>query len=97
MSLFKGRISFAIMMKWLGVLLLAIILYEYFALPSAAIRNLREENPEGTALMRQRVIESDGNLRIRWSWVPLNRISRNLINAVLAAEDGRFFSHPGIE
>jgi penicillin-binding protein 1C len=33
----------------------------------------------------------------RLEWVPLNKISPALINAVLAAEDKRFFSHSGVD
>ncbi len=83
----------------LGILLAiaAFAAYTYFSLPSAAIRRLREENPELTAMMRQRIEESGGSLEIRRQWVPLEKISRNFVRAVLAAEDRRFFLHPGID
>ena len=71
--------------------------YEYFSLPSASIRTLATENPSSTAVMKQRWNESDGTLEIKHEWTPITKISRNMINAVLAAEDGRFFSHPGID
>jgi monofunctional biosynthetic peptidoglycan transglycosylase len=44
-----------------------------------------------------RLEEADYALKIKHQWVPLSRISRNLINAVLVSEDGTFFEHGGID
>jgi monofunctional biosynthetic peptidoglycan transglycosylase len=52
---------------------------------------LRWHNPTSTRLMRIR-----GDQEIQ-SWVPLNRISSNLKKAVIAAEDGRFYVHNGVD
>ncbi len=38
-----------------------------------------------------------GTTRCLHIWVPLEEIPSNLVNAVLAAEDRRFFQHPGID
>ncbi len=48
--------------------------------------------PGETAYMR-----ADPNGPIRRRWVPLRRISKNLQNAVLLAEDDLFFDHPGYD
>ena len=85
------------MLKAIVFCIIAFGCYEYFSLPSASIRTLATENPSSTAVMKQRWNESDGTLEIKHEWTPITKISRNMINAVLAAEDGRFFSHPGID
>jgi monofunctional biosynthetic peptidoglycan transglycosylase len=50
--------------------------------------------------MRQRIEEAkrDGKqLRIHQSWVPLSRIPKNIVDAVIVAEDGAFYSHKGVD
>jgi monofunctional biosynthetic peptidoglycan transglycosylase len=63
-------------------------------------RGLGSGQPDRTALMRQRAeaagVEGD-SLEIRWSWVPLEEISPNLIRAVIVAEDYRFREHAGVD
>ncbi len=57
-------------------------------------------DPETTALMRYRIaqVERAGEpLALRHAWVPLGRISANVVRAVVAAEDGRFREHEGID
>jgi monofunctional glycosyltransferase len=61
---------------------------------------LRIRDPDTTAVMRQRMGEARARgegLEIRQEWVPLERISPNLRRAVVAAEDGRFYQHNGID
>jgi monofunctional biosynthetic peptidoglycan transglycosylase len=53
-----------------------------------------------TTVQVQRRIEaifSGGRYTKRYAFVPLNRISPALRHAVIAAEDGRFFKHHGID
>jgi monofunctional biosynthetic peptidoglycan transglycosylase len=76
------------------------ILYEILTIPYFSIAKLRTENPTQTALMRQRLHEAEKQgkpLRIVHKWVPLSRISRNVIDAVIVAEDGSFYSHNGVD
>jgi len=50
--------------------------------------------------MLQRIEEaasSEKKFAIDQRWVPLSKISRYLINAVIVAEDGTFFEHEGID
>lgn len=61
---------------------------------------LRFSEPGSTAVMRQRIAEARARgdeLEIRHEWVPLERISPRLRRAVIAAEDGRFYQHRGID
>lgn len=48
--------------------------------------------------MRARETEDAGRVvRFQHRWVPYSRISNNLRRAVLAAEDGAFFQHEGVD
>jgi len=61
---------------------------------------LRFANPPFTAVHVQRRIESwsaKGAYKKRYEPVPLARISPNLQHAVIAAEDGRFYTHWGFD
>jgi len=60
----------------------------------------RSVNPSSTALMDQRASEAksrgEAPKRIQ-TWVSYDRISPNLVRAVLAGEDSRFFDHEGFD
>ncbi|MDQ4095312.1 MAG: transglycosylase domain-containing protein, partial [Actinomycetota bacterium] len=61
--------------------------------------NLDDERP---LALRSTLRAADGSLLARFykenrSPVPLRRVSQNLVDAVLAAEDADFFSHPGYD
>ena len=76
------------------------LLFELLTIPYFSIAKLKTENPTETALMRQRLREAERNgkaLKIVQRWVPLSRISKNLIDAVIVAEDGAFYSHGGVD
>jgi monofunctional biosynthetic peptidoglycan transglycosylase len=56
--------------------------------------------PQATALMHVRADEAAARGEAwepRYQWTPLDRISRNLEAAVLAAEDTRFYEHHGFD
>lgn len=77
-----------------------LVLYEALTIPWFAVAKLKENNPTETALMRQRLGEAERegkSLKIVHSWVPLSRIPRHLINAVVVAEDGMFWEHNGFD
>jgi monofunctional biosynthetic peptidoglycan transglycosylase len=64
------------------------------------VRALATQNPATTALMRQREAEArakNRRARVEQTWVSLERISRNLIQAVVASEDQKFFGHEGVD
>jgi len=70
-------------------------------LPSRSeVRDLAGRIPAETSVMRQRETEAkagEGKPRRLQTRVPLRSISRNLIHAVLAAEDPSFFGHAGLD
>jgi monofunctional biosynthetic peptidoglycan transglycosylase len=76
----------------LGVLYHGYILFQ--------VIRLKSNNPLSTALIDQRAREAESNGQTpkrEQSWVPYERISPNLVRAVLAGEDSRFFDHSGFD
>jgi monofunctional biosynthetic peptidoglycan transglycosylase len=84
-----------------GLALLAFVLYVVLGIPSpGTVRALARTNPGPTSVMRQRDEEARASGRTPHhlqSWVPLSRVSRHLIQAVLASEDQKFFGHEGVD
>ena len=77
-----------------------LVALEYLSLPNNSLRKLQRENPQSTAMMRQREEEADGSggrFAIRQSWVPIAKISPHMIHAVIVAEDGTFYEHSGVD
>jgi len=76
-------------------------IYVLWGLPARAeIRALAKTTPRKTGVMLQREEEARAagrRLREVRTIVPLSRISRNLVHAVVAAEDPKFFGHEGID
>jgi monofunctional biosynthetic peptidoglycan transglycosylase len=61
---------------------------------------LARENPRTTALIERRRAEAAAKrrpFRPRQSWIPLERVSPRLVQAVLLSEDANFFGHDGID
>lgn len=86
--------------KTLLLLFVAFVLYIVLSIPYLAIFSLSSSDPQETALMRQRISEaaSDGKtLRITQTWVPISRIPKYVLNAIVVAEDGTFYEHGGID
>jgi monofunctional biosynthetic peptidoglycan transglycosylase len=83
------------------VVLAALLAWVWLGLPARSeVRVLATRNPERTRLMEQRAEEArskGGKARAVHSWVPLARVSRHLIHAVLASEDQGFFGHEGVD
>ncbi len=65
------------------------------------VGQLARENPSVTAFMeyRQDQWSRDGldDRKILQRWVPLDRVSPNLVKAVLIAEDNKFWEHKGFD
>jgi len=85
-----------------GLLVLAVLaVWAVAGLPSRSdVAALARDAPGPTALMRQREREAEkAGRRARrvQAYVPVSRISRHLIHAVLAAEDQKFFGHEGVD
>jgi monofunctional glycosyltransferase len=81
--------------------LVALAGYVWAGLPARSeVRRLVRETPTETSLMRQRDREAESTgrkVRREKAWVPLSQMSRNLIHAVITAEDARFFGHEGVD
>ena len=91
--------------RW-GLIVLAALLFvaaaaglwTYVRLPDA--RGLANENPPTTSLIEHRAEEAreaGKKPRRRQQWVPLKRISRVAVAAVLLSEDASFYQHEGVD
>jgi monofunctional glycosyltransferase len=88
--------------KWKTAFLLigAFVLFEILSLPYYGIYRLKTENPDETALMRQRIREAENEgkpLKIVKQWIPLSRVPKHVQEAIIVAEDGTFYEHGGID
>lgn len=90
----KGALVLTVVLLLLGAWILV-------GLPSRAdVRALTRDMPDDTSVMRQRdgeAREAGRKPRRLQKTVPLRSISKNLIQAVLSAEDPNFFGHEGID
>lgn len=89
-------------LKWgalsLVVFLILYTVYCMFSVPDLC--DLKTKNPESSAFIEMRKEQwEDKKLRrkIDRRWVPLSAISKNLKNAVVAAEDPNFYQHRGLD
>jgi monofunctional biosynthetic peptidoglycan transglycosylase len=79
----------ALIILGLVVLFSAYAAWVSYRLPD--VEFLKRQNPKETSLMRER-----GKKRVQ-EWVPLDRISERLVDAVLMGEDAGFFGHQGFD
>ena len=86
-------------LKWSLIAVAGIALLYHLWILFLVVR-YRATNPGSTALMNQRASEARAKgetpKRIQ-TWVAYERISPNLVRAVLAGEDSRFFDHEGFD
>jgi monofunctional biosynthetic peptidoglycan transglycosylase len=85
-----AAIALGLVLVWLGLL--------WLRLPDPGA--LARENPRTTALIEQRRAEAAAEGRRfspRTSWIPLERVSPRLVQAVLISEDAKFFGHEGFD
>jgi monofunctional biosynthetic peptidoglycan transglycosylase len=84
-----------------ATVLSALAVWVWAGLPARSeVRVLLRTNPDKTRLMEQREEEARAKgrkARATRSWVPLNRVSRHLIHAVVSSEDQGFFGHEGVD
>jgi monofunctional biosynthetic peptidoglycan transglycosylase len=82
-------------------LAIGLLAYAWWGLPARAdVRALARQDPGRTSVMRQRENEArraGRTPRTVQSRVPIGRISRHLVHAVLASEDQKFFGHEGVD
>jgi monofunctional biosynthetic peptidoglycan transglycosylase len=88
--------------KWvkaaIALVLCAILFYHGIIL--FRIVRFRSVNPETTALIEQRMsqaVSAGREPKRQQTWVAYERIHPNLVRAVLAGEDSRFFDHAGFD
>ena len=84
-----------------AVAVIALAGYVLIGLPGRGeVRALSAANPETTGVMRQREGEArkaGRPVQRQQSWVPISRMSRHLVHAVLSSEDQKFFGHEGVD
>lgn len=76
------------------------LLMDFVLVPYISVGNLSDEVPETTALMQQRMDEASGEgrtMKVRQQWIPLKRVPRYVLDAIIVAEDGTFYSHSGFD
>ena len=88
----------------LGLCLGSLALYEYYSIASSlpAVSDLQQRTSQ---FETTRILDRNGNLLYeivdpnagRRTYVPLERISPNLVAATIATEDKEFYSHPGYD
>lgn len=88
--------------RWIGrallVFIATVVLYEVWIF--AHVLWWQHVNPDTTrfmALQLEALRQDDPKATIRYRWVPYERISRHLKQAVVAAEDDRFVDHDGFD
>jgi monofunctional biosynthetic peptidoglycan transglycosylase len=74
-----------------------LIFISYFSLPSLNIPWFQYGKVRISALMEQRAIENFMLFYPRQSWVDIDDVNPNLLKAVVSMEDGKFFTHKGID
>ncbi|MCL5020193.1 MAG: monofunctional biosynthetic peptidoglycan transglycosylase [Bacteroidetes bacterium] len=83
------------------VIFLAFVVIELIMLPAPwTVARLRNHNPELTALMKERIRqarERHERYIIYRKYVPLSRISKTLVHAVIVGEDGTFYQNDGVD
>jgi len=82
------------------VAVLAAIPLLWLAYVAAFVGWYRYYPPRETAFMAQRMDEArarNPKAQLRYTWVPLERISPNLRRAMIAAEDAKFAEHSGFD
>lgn len=85
--------------KWIALALVTLAVLYHLVILFYVVR-YRSVNPGVTAMMKQRQSEAEAGdrpVKREQVWVNYDQISRNLVRAVLAGEDSRFFDHSGFD
>lgn len=83
--------------KKITFFLLYLITIIYFSLPSHNIPFLQFGRVSVTSLMEQRAIENYLLYFPKQSWISVDEVNPVLLKAIISMEDGKFFSHKGID
>ena len=69
-------------------------------IPFWNIGQLHTKKPTVTALMRQRIQEAEDQgekFTIVHQWISISKIPKYVLDAIIVAEDGTFYSHTGVD
>ena len=94
----KRRSWLRIITGALMALVCAVLLYQFWLFGLVVWYNY--QNPGSSAVMREELSRlQDGNpdFRLKYEWVPYDKINRSLKLAVVASEDSNFTEHDGVE
>lgn len=91
------RILPAYKRKKFRVIFLYLLFLLYFSIPAFQIPYFEFYHFRITSLMEQRAINENLLYYPRQSWVNINDVNPNLLRAIIAMEDGEYFSHKGID
>jgi monofunctional glycosyltransferase len=92
-------LTYAILFSIAGTISI-VVAYNYIMGPIREVKALKYQNPKESAYMlqyRKDLLANKHPDTLIQIFVPLDSISRNLKNAVLAAEDDGFYTHPGFD
>ena len=87
-------------LKTLFLIIFGYLALEMLTIPFWKIAKLHTEKPTVTALMQQRIQEAESHgkkLNIDHQWIPISKIPRHALDAIIVAEDGTFYSHAGVD
>jgi len=100
----RGIVLMLFVVVILGLCLASVALYEYYSIASSlpSVSDLQQRTSQ---FETTRILDRNGNLLYeivdpnagRRTYVPLERISPNLVAATIATEDKDFYSHPGYD
>ena len=71
--------------------------YQFVITPIRQVKYLQDNNPRESVYMTRYREATHGRDTLQQAFVPLDSISKFLRDAVLAAEDDGFYTHPGID
>ncbi len=72
----------------------------YFFMTLPDVTDLKAHSPGTTAMIEYRKAEAaemGKPLKIRWKWIPLAQVPRELLQTIIIAEDGAFWVHEGVD
>jgi monofunctional glycosyltransferase len=78
-------------------LLFYLLFIIYFSIPSLQLPILEYNTFRITSLMEQRAIENKMLFFPQQSWCSINDVNPILLKGIISMEDGKFFSHKGID
>ena len=97
----RGRVpAAALRIAGWALAAVAVVVLAWFAWVGGHILWWRWNPPVETAFMAQRLDElraKDPKAKLRYTWVPYDRISPHLKRAMIAAEDAKFVDHDGFD